>query len=293
MIGTLVGLLCAITWAMGSILMKELSHKLDPITLNAPRALVGGLLMLTIVFLTGRQEGYAAVTPLQLFFMLGSMAIGGGVGDALYVLSLSRIGVSRAFPIASTYPALTLLLGVLFLGEAVRLEVVGGLVLVTLGIALISQVSTSTVDSPRSLTSEGTFLALGAALCWAVSMLMVAPGIQGHDPILVASIRVPALAAALWSIALVRGSWRQLAILQGREWVILVVGGLIGWGLGSMLFVQTVALIGPAQAAIITSTSPMFALPLSAIFLRERLNKRVVGGTVLTIIGVILVSLAG
>ncbi len=290
MTGVFVGLICALTWATGSIMMKDLSQKLDPVTLNAPRTLIGGLAMLALTFATGRNAGYGAVTPLQLFFMLGSMGVGGGIGDAFYVSSLARIGVSRAFPIASIYPALTLLLGLLLLSETLTLGVVAGLVFVTIGVVTISRMSASHAVVHDDASRQGITFALGAAVCWAVSMLMIAPGIQGLDAILVASIRVPALSLVLWAIVMIRGSWRSLLTLDLNEWLILLGGGFIGWGLGSMMFVLTVSMIGPTQAAIITSTSPMFALPLSAIFLRERLNRGVLLGTLMTICGVILVS---
>ena len=103
MIGVVVGLLCATTWACGSILIRDLSRKLDPFTLNAPRALVGGLTMLAVALATGRTQ-YSSVNMEQLFFLLASVGVGGGIGDTFYVRSLTRIGVSRAFPVASTYP---------------------------------------------------------------------------------------------------------------------------------------------------------------------------------------------
>lgn len=290
MLGILVGLLCALSWAVSSVMMKDLARKLDPMTLNAPRALVGGLALLATVFATGRQAGYGAITPLQLFFMLGSMAVGGGIGDAMQVMSLARIGVARSYPISAIYPALTLVFGVLFLHEAVSLGMVAGLALVMAGVYLISRVPGAVSEPERRITASGVGFALGAAICWAAAMLMIAPGIEGHDPILVASIRVPVLALALWGIVIARGSWRDLGKLSPREWVILLVGGLIGWGLGGVLFVLTVEMVGPTQTAILTSTSPMFALPLSALLLRERLPLRVLVGTVLTICGVILVS---
>ena len=69
----------------------------------------------------------------------------------------------------------------------------------------------------------------------------------------------------------------------------MIAGGVIGWGLGSLLFVLSIALLGPARAAILTSSSPLFALPLSALFLGEKLNAAVLIGTAVTIVGVILV----
>jgi drug/metabolite transporter (DMT)-like permease len=247
--------------------------------------------MVTLALVTGQRAGYASITPLQLAFMIGSMLVGGGIGDSFYVTSLSRIGVARAFPIASIYPALTLVLGVLILTEIVSLSIVAGLVLVLVGVVLISRLSSGVVIDPHhQTTGGGVSFALGAAAFWAVSILMLAPGIEGHSAVIVSSIRVPALSIVLWAIVVVRGTWRHLLTLSRREWAILLVGGLIGWGLGSILFVVTVSLLGPTQAAILTSTSPMFALPLSAIVLRERINAHVWVGTALTICGVILVT---
>jgi len=67
MIGVLVGLLCATTWASASVMMKELSKKLDPFTLNAVRALAGGVSMLLLALVTGKATGYQALTLERLF----------------------------------------------------------------------------------------------------------------------------------------------------------------------------------------------------------------------------------
>ncbi|MGC9359129.1 MAG: EamA family transporter [Anaerolineae bacterium] len=48
--------------------------------------------------------------------------------------------------------------------------------------------------------------------------------------------------------------------------------------------------IGSAMAAVIISTSPLFALPMSLVFLRERSDWRVALGTGLAVAGIILVS---
>ena len=291
MIGILAGLLCALSWATGSIMIKDLSRKLDPFTLNAPRALVGGLAMLVLTLATGRAGGYAGVDGRKLFFMIISMAVGGGLGDSLYVLAISRIGVSRAFPIASTYPALTLLLSFLILGEPIGTTTIAGLALVTVGVIFVGRMS----EEQRNATSrrdliQGVLFSLAAALLWSVSMILVAPGIEGLDPVLVASIRVPALSIGLGIVVLARRTAHKYRTLSKRDWWLVVAGGLIGWGLGSMLFVVTVGLIGPGRAAIITSVSPLFALPLSVLFLREHVSPTVLVGTALAVCGIALVS---
>lgn len=291
MLGVLVGLLCALCWACGSLLMRDLARKLDPFTLNAPRMLIGGLSMIALTLATGRQADYVLLTPERLFYLIGSMIIGGGLGDALYVMSMARIGVCRSFPIANSYPALTMIIGALFLNEVVSAPVVAGLALVIGGVYLVGRPSQDPLAATAvSTDSSGVTMALIAAVCWAGSMVMVAPGLQGLDAIMVASVRTPAMALILWAIVVARRTWPKLLALSRREWLIVVVGGLVGWGLGSVLFLLAVSLAGPTRAAIVTSTSPLFALLLSVAFLRERVNVSILAGTALTVLGVVLVA---
>lgn len=288
-LGVLMGLLCAASWAIGSVSIRNLARKLDPFTLNAPRTLAGGVLMMILVLATGRTSLYVSVTPYKLFFLVTSIAISSVIGDALYVTSIARIGVSRTIPIANAYPVLTLVLGLVFLQEKLSWPVGIGLLLVFAGVLLVSRRSESqemdTVQ-PRS----GLPFAVLAAIFWAVGMVMVAPGIQGLDALMATFIRTMALSLMLWLIVLVRRSYRQLKTLTRREWVILIVGGTIGWGLGNLFFVMAVSMLGPTRAAILASTPPLFALPLSIIWLKEKPNLAIVSGTILAVLGIAFVS---
>jgi len=291
MTGIPAALACAASWAIGSVSMKKLSQKLDPFTLNAPRSAVAGIAMLLMTLCTDRVVGYSQVTPMRLFLMLASILIGAGIGDSLYVASFARIGVSQAFPISSTYPALTLLFGFLFLQEQVTWPLVAGLVLVLGGVILMGG-STKKLNGhldPKDRRTGLTF-ALAAALLWAVSTVLIAPGVEGLDPVMVASIRIPALSLVLWGITIRRGTVKDLWKLSWREWLTIILGGLIGWGVGSVTYVTAVSALGATRSAVLTSTSPLFALPLSVLFAQEKINWLTIVGTIVTVGGIILVS---
>jgi len=291
MLGTLYSLLCAASWAVGSVTMRDLSRKLDPFTLNAPRTTAGALLLVLTAAITGRLNGYATLTADRWALLLGSMLIGGFLGDSAYILSIVRIGVSRAFPIAATYPALTLILAVLLYDQPITWLLAVGVVLTIAGVVAISQErgAVSAEASPATKAS-GIAFALVASVLWAAAAIMLQPGLRGLDTLAAAAVRLSVLALALWVAVAARGSWRQLKQLTAAEWLTIIVGGVIGWGLGSLFFVASVALIGSARAAVITSTSPLFALPMSLFFLKERGDWRVALGTGLTVAGIILVS---
>ncbi len=153
MVGVLYALACALSWAAGSVSMKNLSKKLDPFPERAAGA-GGGIALLILAAATGRTSGAQDLSPQALILMVGSMALGGGVGDSLYVTSMSLIGVSRAYPISCSYPAITLVLAALFLDEPITPAVVAGMVLVIGGVMLISRPS-GTDSRPTSAAHTG------------------------------------------------------------------------------------------------------------------------------------------
>jgi drug/metabolite transporter (DMT)-like permease len=289
--GTLIALLCAASWAAGSLSMQGLSKRLDPFSLNAPRTLIGGLSVLIYSLLSGRAPGYSMITAEKLFFMLGSIIVGGGLGDALYVASMARVGASRAFPISSTYPAFALIFGILFLSEPVTLALILGVPLVIGGIILISNGGNGhdvSLNSPEG--RQGILYALAAAVLWATAIVLLAPGLDGLDPVVVSSVRTPALSVLLWGVVAMRRSWPKLQALSQRDWWVIGGGGFVGWGLGIILFVISVSMLGAARSAVLTSVSPLFALPLTILIWKEKVTWKVWLGTALAVAGVIVVG---
>lgn len=71
---------------------------------------------------------------LLLFSFAGILLV---CGFLLWMLSLSRLDLSFAYPIACASALLVMVFSVIFLGEAVTLKAVAGVVLITLGTALL------------------------------------------------------------------------------------------------------------------------------------------------------------
>ena len=67
------------------------------------------------------------------------------------------------------------------------------------------------------------------------------------------------------------------------------VSGVTGWSVAGAMWVAAVQRIGPAKASIVASTSALFAVPLTVVFLRERATRWTLIGTLLTVLAVILV----
>jgi len=72
-------------------------------------------------------------------------------------------------------------------------------------------------------------------------------------------------------------------------WRVVLLGLLTA--ASSVLFVTGIKWTEVAVAAVLSSTAPLFALPLGLIFLRERVTGVAVAGTVITLAGLAILQL--
>jgi len=131
----------------------------------------------------------------------------------------------------------------------------------------------------------GLGAALLASLAWAVSVVVLKPALEEVDAVRAQAIRLPLAAALLWATP---WAWRTSRPLkehgQAALWSLAALGALTA--ISSIMFVAGVRHAGVAVAAVLSSTAPIFALPLGFLFLRERPAAAAIAGTVLTIAGV-------
>ncbi len=71
----------------------------------------------------------------------------------------------------------------------------------------------------------------------------------------------------------------------------LTIAGVVGTGAGSLMYLYALQEIGAGKAAVLSSSSPLFALPLGAIVLKEPITRWVAIGTLLAVTGIGLLAL--
>jgi len=279
---------------MTSIVLRRLSTEMDGFLVNGLRCTLALLVVLPLVWLTGGFTQYHQLDWRQLFFLMGSVAIGGAVGDGLYVLSLKTLGISRAFPITNSYPVFTVLFSALFLGEQITLSMVAGMALVLAGVFMITRSqpteSLDTLYLSRDQLIKGVAIALATAIIWAMATVLLAAGLTTKlNVFVVSSIRVPVVIGLSLIFCSRRRTLRQAVHLPRRTWGLLFVAGVLGWAIGGSLYTAAIQHAGPAKTSIIGAMSPLFALPLSYFFLHERPTRLVLLGTAISVAGIFLV----
>ncbi|MEP6872044.1 MAG: DMT family transporter [Anaerolineaceae bacterium] len=313
--GELAAMAAAMVWSATSVALTSLSARTAPAVLSALRLAFGSFVLLVLLIFSGQISDLREASAIQLFGVVVSGMVGYGLGDTLYIAALARLGMQRTFPVTmALYIGLTVVAGVILLDEPFTWGLPAGTMLIGAGVFLVvvgprsSHVSHVPVaesalaamgeipEPPRSPAPSGGADYVGYALLllvgifWAVATIWLAGSKGDLGAIAAGAIRTPAGAVSL--LAFCAASQRPaLARPFGdrRHIGAIIVAGVVGTGLGSLMFVYAVVHAGAARTAVLSATAPLLAVPLSMIFLGERFTVRIGTGTALCVVGIVLV----
>ncbi len=311
--GEIAALISAMVWAGTSVALTSLSNRTAPVVLSGLRLAFGSIVVLVVLGFSGQGGDLTTASTATLIGVVASGFIGYGLGDTIYIAALKRLGMQRTFPITmALFIALTVLGGVVLLGESFTWGLPTGALLIGAGVYLVAipargaslqhvppvpadAAMAAFADSraPAVLGAPGlvgyTLLVL-VGVSWAIATLWLANAKGDLGPIAAGAIRTPAGAVALIGFALATQRPALAAPFRNRNHAVAILAaGMIGTGLGSLMYVYAVVEAGAARAAVLSATSPLMAIPLSIIFLGERLTRRIGAGTACCVVGILLV----
>jgi len=274
----------ALTWSLINLLVRSLSPAFNSVALNALRSTVGSVLIVAWIAAMDGLGGLTDMSARAVWLLAISVVLAVGVGDTIFFESVKGLGLVRAMTVSMVYPLFAALLAALLLGEAPTTQVSVGGLLTLAGLILTVRAKGGEVPA-HGRFGLGLVAALVAALAWAVSVILLKPALEEVDAVRSQAIRLPLAAAMLWATP---WAWRVRRPLreQGRAglWQLGALGALSA--ASSILFVAGVRHAGVAVATVLSSTAPIFALPLGFFFLGERVRPIAVAGIALTILGI-------
>ena len=293
--GAAAALASSALWALSSVLLTSQAGRVKPLLMSGVRSFTASLVLVGLLIAFGGLVQLKEMTVITGLSMAGSGIMGQAIGDTLYINALGFLGVTRTFPITnSAYPFLTFVLAVLLLGEDVTwtLPIGGALIVGGITWIVLEQRAADAQSDIRVDLARGVLLAVLAAFFWSLATVWLR-GQQGNlDAVAAASLRIPAASLAVMvTISLTTRSAPSLRGLSPTSVFVLTAAGVLGTGVGSILFIYAVDDIGAARTAFLTTSAPVFALPMGVLFLSEKITPRVLLGTLVTIAGIWLVLL--
>ncbi|MFW9889501.1 MAG: DMT family transporter [Candidatus Thorarchaeota archaeon] len=288
-LGITIGFLAASMWAVSVVVYRSQSDEIRPLAVGSIKMWVALGFMVLLVTIPWRPNVFAVPFESIIYLAL-STSLGAVIGDTILLMSQERIGVSYSFPIAMSFPVLTYILAILMLGDEVSAYSFIGTVIAVLGLILISREESKGQDDEGNSQFDriGIGMALFTMVCYAFGTVLLEIGVTGVDPIDANFVRVVIGSIEFVPIYII-ASQMGMPRPTGRATKIVAVAGFFGMAFGSVLYVVMVKYIGAALGSVIGSTSPLFAVPISMVFLNERPTKLAIVGILIAILGVVLV----
>jgi drug/metabolite transporter (DMT)-like permease len=301
-IGEFAALGTSIAYAFGSTLFTLSGRSIGSGLVNRTRLLFAVVMVLIWHWLwLGSPMPNAGIEPVAWLGISG--LIGFAIGDALLFQGFIILGPRLAMVIFSLNPAMGAILAWMFLGQSLSLEELAGIAITLIGLAIV-------VSEPKAKNeSEGTeqkvmsqreyiigiLFALGGALGQAVGQIFAKMGfIDGMDALSVHLIRLAAGMLAIWLLAIFQKqlmSSVQTLKANPKAVLLLLLAAIAGPVLGVWLNLKSIELIDIGVASTLGSLTPIFLIPISYFFFKEKVTLRAIIGTIVAIVGTIFLIL--
>lgn len=238
-----------------------------------------------MVFVVGCQSAVSTITPRALVFLTLSGAAT-GLSWLCYFKALSIGNLSKVVAVDKSSTFLTILLALLFFHEPFRWLTGLGIAVMIAGTALMLEKGDAKKGERGWL-----FYAAGSAVFAALQSILGKVGVQDMDSTLATALRTMVVLIFAWAIVLGKkegGDWKKMT---RRDAVLLVLSGITTGA--SWLCYYRALQTGRASVVVpIDKCSMLFAVALSAIFLKEKQTRRSLLALALVVAGTLMIALA-
>ena len=285
-LGFIAALVSAASWAFGTVMFDRIGKSIPYVGITFLKGFFSIILMAVLAICND------GITDCKLFdFVILALSgiIGISIGDTLFFRSLQDLGAKIQVLYFMLGQIVTMLLSFLFLGDVLTIgEYIGSLVLLTGIIVVTWGRQENHPNKTRGII--GGFLSI---LCFSVSSIMVKIAIADIDVITATFYRmlfgtIFVMFAGFTSNKLM--SWikplKDVKLLA--NFVVNVVVITLGGFLLSMYAIKNISV---ALASVLSTTEPVFVLIFAYLINKEKIIRRDIIGTIVTIIGLMIIIL--
>lgn len=238
-----------------------------------------------MVFVVGCQNAVSTITPRALVFLTLSGAAT-GLSWLCYFKALSIGNLSKVVAVDKSSTFLTILLALIFFREPFHWLTGLGIAVMIAGTALMLEKGDAKKGEKGWL-----FYAAGSAVFAALQSILGKVGVQDMDSTLATALRTVVVLIFAWAIVLGKkegGDWKKMT---RRDAVLLVLSGITTGA--SWLCYYRALQTGRASVVVpIDKCSMLFAVALSAVFLKEKQTRRSLLALALVVAGTLMIALA-
>lgn len=238
-----------------------------------------------MVFVVGCQNAVSTITLRALVFLALSGAAT-GLSWLCYFKALSIGNLSKVVAVDKSSTFLTILLALIFFREPFHWLTGLGIAVMIAGTALMLEKGDAKKGERGWL-----FYAAGSAVFAALQSILGKVGVQDMDSTLATALRTVVVLIFAWAIVLGKKEGSDWKKMTRRDALLLVLSGITTGA--SWLCYYRALQTGRASVVVpIDKCSMLFAVALSAIFLKEKQTRRSLLALTLVVAGTFMIALA-
>lgn len=286
-IGEISALAAACLWAGISIIFTSVAIKVGTVQLNIDRMSLAAI-FLFITILIFRID--FSINIYQLLFLSISGMIGLVLGDTFLFMAFKEIGPRLAMLIYSINPAIASILAYFFLNE--RLDFLGilGILVALSGISMVV-LEKPKISAKFLITKKGIIYGLIGAFGQAVGLIFAKITYNYGDihSITATFVRLTSAGVIMLPLGIILKRYKNPIKLYKNDFKTLkklTLGTIMGPYLGISLSFVALTNTHIGVAATLLATVPIFVLPLSWYFYKEKLSLISIFGAFVTVAGI-------
>lgn len=254
-----------------AILVKIGVEDTDSHLLTALRTIVVLIFSWIMVFVVGSQGTISEVSPKTLLFLCAS-GITTGASWICYFHALQIGDVNKVVPIDKSSVVLTILLGVLFLGEPMSVSKGICVILIAAGTYLMIEKKQGTEEGKKKSKSAILYALLSAVFA-SLTALLSKIGIVGIESNLGTAIRTIIVLIMAWLIVVAGGKQKQIKDVSRKSWTFIILSG-IATGLSWLCYYRALQDRPISVVLPIDKLSILISIAFAYIIFKERLTRK-------------------
>lgn len=283
-----LALLSSLLLSLTTIVMKKGIARTNPTTAMLVVTVVGSFIFVT-VSLPVIKFDYLKSKAFPLFILAGVFAP--ALVRWLFFISLDRLGPSVSSSIASTAPAFTAIMAIVFLKEKLTLSIGLGILLIIIGIITL-QKSISTSDTFRVQRKKDLIFPLLSAIFLGLALVFRKMGLNILDVPLF-GVTVGFLTSLIfYAIVFLMSKNMRRSISLTRNDTLFLTAAAAFLTAGWLTLFYALSLGDAIIVAPLANLQPAMVVGLSYLFLKdiEKINPKMIVGIILVLIGVLLTA---
>lgn len=291
-IGEIAALFASFCVSLSATGFTMAGRNYDSTTINRIRVVLAYIVLLVLNFALYGQAIPFSAEPGRWAWLTVSGIVGLAIGDYFLYSSYQLVGPRIGLLLLSLAPVYSIIIAWIFFHEALSPQALIGIAITLAGIiwVVLTRQTVGSAAISKHLSNKGLIFGLIAGISQATGLVLSKQGMAGNFPPFAGTlIRMNAALFTLWIPALYQknaAETLQKIKLHPATFGWVAFGSLFGPVLAvsaTMLSLQSTDI---GIASTLMALPPVFMLPISYFFFKERFGWSTVAGTALAILGV-------